>query len=154
MKQTLREYCLETEKNHLLCEWAEDKNGDLTPDDVTASSGKRLWWRCAAGHSWRTAVYARTKQNAGCPYCSNRLVWPEYNDLASQASEIAAQWYQPLNGIRTPENTIVSSHYKAWWKCPFGHIWRTSVLVRTVKGCGCPVCAGQSKIAVLKPQRP
>ena len=147
MRETLREYCLRAEKTQLLSEWDAARNGDLTPDTVTASSGKRVWWRCAKGHTWQAAVYARTKQNAGCPYCSNRLVWQGYNDLASQAPEIAAQWYQPMNGEKTPETVLVSSHYKAWWRCPLGHIWRTQVLVRTTKGCGCPLCAGQEKIA-------
>lgn len=147
MRETLRAYCLRAEKEHLLDAWDAARNGELTPDTVTASSGKRVCWRCAKGHTWQTAVYARTKQNAGCPYCSNRLVWLGYNDLASQAPEIAAQWYQPLNGARTPENTTMGSHYKAWWRCPLGHIWRTEVLVRAVKGHDCPVCAGQSKIA-------
>lgn len=147
MRETLLAYCLRTSKTHLLDEWATDRNGGLTPDDITASSGKRFWWRCAKGHTWQTAVYARTKQDAGCPYCSNHFVWAGYNDLASQEPGIAAEWYQPLNGNKTPETVLVSSHYKAWWKCFFGHIWRTQVLVRTTKGCGCPICAGQEKIA-------
>ena len=103
MRETLREYCLREEKTQLLSEWDAARNGELTPDTVTASSGKRVWWRCAKGHTWQAAVYARTKQNAGCPYCSNRLVWQGYNDLASQAPEIAKEWYQPLNGNKTPE---------------------------------------------------
>ena len=147
MRETLRAYCLRAEKEHLLDAWDAARNGDLTPDTVTASSGKRVWWRCDKGHTWQAAVYARTKQDAGCPYCSNHFIWQGYNDLASQAPEIAAQWYQPMNGEKTPETVLVSSHYKAWWRCPLGHIWRTEVLVRTVLGCGCPICAGQEKIA-------
>ena len=147
MRETLRAYCLRAEKEHLLDAWDAARNGELTPDTVTASSGKRVWWRCDKGHTWQAAVYARTKQDAGCPYCSNHFIWQGYNDLASQAPEIAAQWYQPMNGGKTPETVLVSSHYKAWWRCPLGHIWRTEVLVRTVLGCGCPICAGQEKIA-------
>lgn len=147
MRETLRAYCLRAEKEHLLDAWDAARNGELTPDTVTASSGKRVWWRCDKGHTWQAAVYARTKQDAGCPYCSNHFIWQGYNDLASQAPEIAAQWYQPMNGEKTPETVLVSSHYKAWWRCPLGHIWRTEVLVRTVLGCGCPICAGQEKIA-------
>ena len=147
MRETLLAYCLRTGKTHLLEDWADDRNGDLTPDSVTAASGKRVWWQCANGHTWQTAVYARTKQDAGCPYCSNHFVWQGFNDLASQEPGVAAEWYQPLNGNKTPETVLVSSHYKAWWRCPLGHIWRTEVLVRTVLGCGCPICAGQEKIA-------
>lgn len=147
MRESLYTYCRRTGKTHLLDEWSDDRDGDLTPDSVTAASGKRVWWQCANGHTWQTAVYARTKQDAGCPYCSNHFVWQGFNDLASQEPGVATEWYQPLNGNKTPETVLVSSHYKAWWRCPLGHIWRTEVLVRTVLGCGCPICAGQEKIA-------
>ena len=104
MRETLLAYCLRTGKTHLLEEWADDRNGDL--DSVTAASGKRVWWQCANGHTWQTAVYARTKQDAGCPYCSNHFVWQGFNDLASQEPGIAAEWYQPLNGNKTPEQPL------------------------------------------------
>ena len=148
MKEYLQAYCLRFSKERLLDEWAYDRNEGLTPENVTSASGKRVWWRCALGHTWQTAVYARAKQNAGCPYCSNHRVWPGYNDLASQSPTVAREWFQPLNGVRTPENTLVSSHFKAVWRCPLGHFWRTEVQVRTVLGCGCPACAGQVERAL------
>lgn len=151
MRESLQAYCLRTGKERLLKEWAYDLNDGLTPENVTSACGKRVWWRCALGHTWQAAIYSRSKSDYGCPYCGNHRVWPGFNDLASRAPEIAEQWYQPMNGTRTPETTLVSSHFKAVWRCPEGHLWRTEVLVRTVLGCGCPACVRQFKRALYSP---
>jgi hypothetical protein len=39
------------------------------PTTVKAGSAKRVWWRCAEGHEWRTTVATRTKAK-GCPSCA------------------------------------------------------------------------------------
>ena len=53
----------------LAAEWDSEKNGELT-DDVTASSSRRVWWKCAAGHEWQTAINSRSYRHSGCPTCS------------------------------------------------------------------------------------
>jgi hypothetical protein len=63
-----RENCLRAVKPNLADEWHSRKNGDLTPDDVTPFSNKRIWWRCARGHEWSTKVYNRSNGH-GCPRC-------------------------------------------------------------------------------------
>jgi len=35
------------------------KNNGLTPDMLSAGSGKKVWWRCKRGHEWQAAVYSR-----------------------------------------------------------------------------------------------
>ena len=67
---------------HLIKEWHPTKNGELTPHDVTQSSGKKVWWQCEKGHEWEATVVKRT-DGRGCPYCSNRKVLKGYNDLAT-----------------------------------------------------------------------
>ena len=115
---------MRTGKTHLLCEWSCKKNGiKLSPRNITSANGRKVWWECGAGHTWMAAVYARAKQDAGCPFCTNHKAWPGFNDVASQSPELARQWYQPLNGARTPENTLARSHAKVWWRCEIGHIW-------------------------------
>ena len=146
MKESVWDYCMRTGKTHLLCEWSCKKNGiKLSPRNITSANGRKVWWECGAGHTWMAAVYARAKQDAGCPFCTNHKVWPGFNDVASQSPELAMQWYQPLNGARTPENTLARSHAKVWWRCEIGHIWCTQVQIRAVKGHGCPVCARQKR---------
>lgn len=52
-------------------QWDTERNGSLRPDQVTVGSGKRVWWRCEAGHVWKAKVYSRTgKMHTGCPVCA------------------------------------------------------------------------------------
>jgi len=49
-------------------QWHPRLNGNLTPMDVTPGSRRIVWWLCARGHSWRTAVKNKVK-GAGCYVC-------------------------------------------------------------------------------------
>ena len=42
---------LECEKQYpdLVADWHPTKNGELKPSDVTAKSGKSVWWKCPKG---------------------------------------------------------------------------------------------------------
>lgn len=67
-------------------EWNKERNGDLKPTDVIASSNKRVWWKCKEGHEWSGLIASRArkgKADPGCPYCSGRKVLAGYNDLAT-----------------------------------------------------------------------
>lgn len=48
--------------------WHPTRNGTLTPTQVTGSSGQRVWWQCAQGHEWQTAVATRAA-GLGCRRC-------------------------------------------------------------------------------------
>ena len=37
---------------HLVKEWHPTMNGDLTPEDITHGSKKKVWWLCSKGHSF------------------------------------------------------------------------------------------------------
>ena len=50
-------------------EWNYEKNTELTPEDVTANSNKKVWWKCSNGHEWQAVIYNRNKGN-GCPVCA------------------------------------------------------------------------------------
>jgi very-short-patch-repair endonuclease len=52
-------------------EWHLTKNKDLTPNDVTSGSNKKVWWKCSKGddHEWESSVANRVKA-IGCPYCT------------------------------------------------------------------------------------
>lgn len=141
MRQTLYEFCCRNNKDLLLLQWDTEKNAPLTPRQVTAGTMRKVWWRCALGHSWRAAVFPRVQKGVGCPYCAGRKVLPGFNDLASKAPTVAAQWHPALNGGLTPEMVTVSSHRRVWWQCPQGHVWKALVYSRTgEQKCGCPVC--------------
>lgn len=55
----------------LASQWHPTLNGDLTPEQVTCHSGKRVWWLCEKGHIW-SAVIASRSGGQECPYCKKR----------------------------------------------------------------------------------
>lgn len=52
-------------------EWHPTKNGELTPQQFTFGSGKKVWWICKNGHEFYKSIDARRK-NPNCPICSSR----------------------------------------------------------------------------------
>ena len=126
----------------LAAQWHPTRNGALTPEQVTAGSHKKVWWRCTAGHEWQAEIKSRAS-GTGCPYCTNRTLLQNKNDLATTHPILAAQWHTERNGDLTPADVIAGSKRRVWWQCEKGHIWRTPVALRTARGTGCPVCAGK-----------
>lgn len=62
---------LATLKPALADEWYQPLNDDLTPEQVSLGSNKKVWWRCGEHHVWQAAIYSRTrKKGAGCPVCA------------------------------------------------------------------------------------
>lgn len=63
------EKSLAAKRPELIAQW-HVKNGELTPWDVTAFSGKKVWWECRYGHTWMAAIYHRS-YGCGCPICAS-----------------------------------------------------------------------------------
>ncbi len=122
-------------------EWNYDKNADLMPEDFTASSGVKVWWKCDKGHEWQASIASRNK-GRGCPICSNQKILKGYNDLTTINPELAKEWNYEKNGDLKPEDCTANSHQKVWWKCNKGHEWRASIVNRN-KGRACPICASE-----------
>ena len=117
---------LATLRPDIAADWDYEKNGGLKPSDVTALSGRKVWWKCKRGHSWAARIQDRSK-NCGCPFCGGRRVLPGFNDLATLRPDIAAQWDCEKNGGLKPNQVTVSSGVYAWWKCERGHSWRAVI---------------------------
>lgn len=109
----------------IAAQWHPTKNGRWTPEQVSPSSNRRIWWICDRGHEYQAPVYIRTS-GSGCPYCAGKKVLPGFNDLAALAPEVADQWHPTLNGSLTPEQITAGSHRKAWWICGEGYVSSTS----------------------------
>ncbi|MGS7220164.1 zinc-ribbon domain-containing protein [Micrococcus luteus] len=60
---------LATKAPLVAAEWDHERNGSLTPADVTTGVQRRFWWSCTQGHSWRTTVASRVALGTGCPEC-------------------------------------------------------------------------------------
>ena len=124
-------------------QWDNLKNAPLTPDQVTARSGKKVWWCCKHGHTWQSAINKRIRGD-GCPYCSGHRPSKEYC-LQTCCPAIAAQWHPERNGDLTPLDVTPGSGKVVWWRCEKGHEWKTSVSNRSRRGHNCPYCADRSK---------
>ena len=130
----------------LAAEFDTEMNAPLTPSQLSPHTNRKVWWRCPLGHSYSATVNSRTSRQTSCPYCAGRKVLPGFNDLATAEPKVAAQWHPTLNGAMTPQMITFGSHYKAWWVCEDGHVWKATVVSRAgKKKTGCPVCAGTVK---------
>jgi len=146
-KKVCKDNCLAIVNPNLAREWHFIKNGTLTPEDVTPSSGKKVWWRCKKGHEWKVSPNGRSTGQE-CPYCSNRKACDD-NCLATVNPKLASEWHPTKNGTMTPEYVTAGSAKKAWWQCKRGHEWKVSVGNRS-KGCGCPYCYYQISSVELR----
>ncbi len=113
---------------------ASEANG-WDPSKVTASSSKKLPWRCSLGHIWEASVSHRTNMKSGCPYCAGKKVLVGFNDLATTDPELSkeAEGWDPRTLSR-------GTAIKRNWKCSVGHIWADSLNHRS-RGDGCPICS-------------
>lgn len=136
---------LATVNPKLAAEWNSENNGTLKPQDVTKSSGRKVWWRHVLSdgsvHEWQATIASRSDGH-GCPFCSNIRVLPGFNDLATINPELAAEWSPLKNGVLKPSDVLSGSNKKIWWRCSKGHEWQATVSSR-IEGRGCPYCANK-----------
>jgi hypothetical protein len=111
--------CLQTVNPRLAKEWHPNKNGSLTPKDVTPGSHARVWWLCTKGHSWEAKILDRS-YGTGCPYCSGKAVCQE-NCLQTLNQNLANEWHPTKNNSLTPYDVTPNSNNKVWWRCKKGH---------------------------------
>ena len=132
MKAALSDY-----RPELAAEWS-DENGELTPDQVSYGSNRKVWWKGKCGHEWQANIKNRVN-GAGCPYCTGNKLLKGFNDLASVKQSLVAEWSEK-NGAK-PDEVMAGSPAKAFWKCRIcGGEWEARIADR-VAGSGCPVCS-------------
>jgi superfamily II DNA or RNA helicase len=138
---------LESAYPEIAAEWDYAMNSPLRPDQVMASSNRKVHWTGSCGHNWAAIIASRTNGGNGCPICVNQQVLVGFNDLGSQFPEIAVEWdYEENNGL-TPGEVAPRSSKNVHWKCRFGHRWDAIVVSRTSGGSGCPFCSGRRALA-------
>jgi hypothetical protein len=126
-------------------DWDYKKNKDLSPNDVSSASTKKVWWICPNGHSYLASIGNRTSNKGqGCPYCSTpaKKVLKGYNDLKTKYPALAKEWHPTKNGTLKPDSVLCGSAKKVWWICPNGHEYEQGIASR-VKGGSCPYCSHQ-----------
>ena len=126
----------------LIEEWDNERNGNLTPWQVSYGSNKRIHWKCKkCGYRWEAVAHSRKK--SGCPCCANRVVVKGINDLCTTHPSLAQEWDHKRNK-KEPEEVVAGSHQYAWWICQNGHNWRAQINSRT-QGTSCPNCRRKNK---------
>ena len=138
MKRT-NTYNLAVVNPSLSMEWHPSKNGNLSPNDVTPNSHKKVWWLCKEGHEWEAKVLNRNNGN-NCPYCSNKKVNDD-NCLQSLNPSLAKEWHPTKNNSLSPKDVTPNSHKLVWWLCNKNHEWKAIVKSRN-RGNKCPYCSG------------
>ena len=140
-----------SEINPLLAsEWNYEKNGDLTPNDITEGRFKPVWWKCnTCGYEWSASPNNR-KRGIGCPHCSGRVAMAGVDDLQTVNPELASEWNYEKNTDKTPSMFRLASGKKVWWKCKHcGYEWEAIIANRS-KGHGCPKCSRKSRRRIEK----
>lgn len=135
-----------TKENNLAVKYPElaaefnlEKNYPLTPYNVTSSSPRRFWWKCAKDHEWQSAR-VRLGIVQSCPYCVGRKATHD-NHLGITDPEVAKQ-YHPTKNLVSLEKIRYGSRTRRWWICEESHEWESSVSSRTrIRGTGCPECS-------------
>jgi hypothetical protein len=123
-------------------QWHPTKNGNLTPDKVFSTTGKKYWWICDQGHEWDAKVSNRKSLGLGCPICAGQRLLPGLNDLATTHPDLAAEWHPTKNGSLKPSQVFPKGDFKYWWLGKCGHEWNADVGSRA-SGNKCPICSNQ-----------
>lgn len=126
-------------------EWDDEMNGGKYPENVSAYSNRKYWWKCAKGHpSWFATVYSRSRGH-GCPYCAGKRPITGETDLATARPDLLMEWNYEKNKDISPEEVCINSVKHMWWKCSNGHEWKAKIFNRAI-GHGCPYCSGRKAI--------
>lgn len=155
-KVSLAEYAPDIAK-----EWNYEKNGDLTPADITYAAKRIVWWKLDYYDAhldknfefeWADTVYKRTVLHSKCPYLTNLKVISGYNDLQTHYPKLAKEWHPTKNGDLTPDQIYYKSGKVVWWLYKyddpitgkhFDFEWTATVASR-VNGKGCPYLVGKA----------
>ena len=126
-----------TTNPELAKQWHPTKNGNLTPNNITLNSNKKVWWQCEEYHEWKVSVNTRNQGN-GCPYCSNQKVLKGFNDMWTTNPKQASLLLNKEDGFKYMQ----SSGAFVDWKCSCGEIIKHKRINSINRfGLSCPKCS-------------
>jgi len=71
--------------------WDYEKNGKITPQQISHASYKKVHLKCKIGHEWEV-VASNFPSHPWCPYCSGRRALSGFNDLFTTNPELIPLW--------------------------------------------------------------
>lgn len=159
---------LQTVNQELASQWHPTKNVNLKPTQVTANTGKKVWWLLSYdvpmdypvkhlrgrhfNFEWKASIGDRNK-NHGCPYLSGQAVWEGFNDLATVNPGLAKLWHPTKNGKLKPTQVTINSTKRVWWMYPyddpktgkhFDFEWQSSIVTQNTNKRYCPYLSNQA----------
>jgi hypothetical protein len=146
------ENCMEATHPHLALMLHPTKNGEITPQNTKAKTGKILWWRCTENpeHEWQYTgeLMSRRSKEPYCPFCAG-IMADRNNCMASTHPHLAELFHPTKNGKTTPYNIKAGVGRKLWWRCLDHpeHEWQLSgdTMKRPRKSGYCPHCRSKRK---------
>lgn len=105
---------LESQYPELAAQWHPIKNGDLTPQHVTSSSAKKVWWLGTCGHEWQARINGRQYGAIGCPGCASFGFSPTREGWLYFLSHPA--WEMQQIGISNVPESRLAQHSRFGWQ--------------------------------------
>lgn len=115
--------------------WDADKNPGIAFATLDATHASAVWWHCPNGHSFQRPPVRMLADDA-CPTCALAKA-----SLAALAPNVASEWHPAKNAIK-PDEILADHVMNAWWVCPNGHEYQSTVRARTQGNRRCPTCYG------------
>lgn len=126
--------------------WHPTLNGDLTPEQITYKSSKKVWWLCERNHQFNDSPLSRSKAVHPCPVCINKRCIAGINDVATLYPHLLDEWDETKNKGLSLATLVAGSPKKVWWKCSLGHSWLAEIRTRTQDKTQCLYCSGQKTL--------
>lgn len=123
-------------KPGLVSLWHAEKNGSLSPNTLDAAHAGNIWWRCDLGHEFQRSPLLMIRDSS-CPVCM-----VAQKSLAVTHPAIASEWHDIRNGEIKPDQVDADHVMNAWWLCPNGHEYQSTVRARARGSRPCPTCYG------------
>ncbi len=108
-------------------DWHPTKNGTLTPKDVIAGGGTKVWWRCKHSHDWQATVGTRVHNGTGCSKCAlqtSRVEIAVYTEIKALFPNVS--WREKIGkyecDIFLPDKKIGVEIDGVYWHKPKAHV--------------------------------
>ena len=140
-------------------QWHPARNRDVTLEEVSAGSGRRVWWQCSeCGHEWQQTPNARTApgKESGCPRCgrASACTGVQRTGVVLADHPLFAEFHPTLNSTSfDPMKRSATTSIKVWWLCPkCDGAYQAAPRKRVVDGRGCPTCDDGRRTRWMKEQ--
>jgi len=122
----------------LASQWHPTKNGDISPNEVSCSNRKSIWWYCENCKGVYPQRIDVKYNGAGCSICTGKYV-TDVNCLSTTNPKLAALLANPTDGYKYTQ----SSDQRVDWKCSdCDNILKNKrISVINKQGLKCPKCS-------------